>query len=43
MVGKRYGRNKESVYEIKSSVNLLEMEEIRDFIRNAPAPRVGFR
>ena len=38
-----YGRNKENVYEIKSSVNLLEMEEIRNFIRNSPAPGVGFR
>ena len=31
------------MYEIKSSVNLLEMEEIRNFVRNSPAPRVGFR
>jgi len=31
------------MYEIKSSVSLLEMEEIRNFIRNAPAPRLGFR
>jgi len=31
------------MYEIKYSVNLLEMEEIRDFIRNSSAPRVGFR
>ena len=31
------------MHEIKSNVNLLEMEEIRDFIRNSPAPRVGFR
>ena len=38
-----YERNKENMYEIKYSVNLLEMEEIRDFIRNSPAPRVGLR
>jgi len=31
------------MYEIKSSVSLLEMEEIRNFISNSPAPRVGFR
>ena len=29
--------------EIKSNVNLLEMEEISEFIRNSPAPGAEFR